>query len=384
MKKFILYPWMLSVTLISCQPEEEIPTDSSDPYPAITAATYLNPDDLPDYVNQSFPVFYDNGVFANFDNTPSDNMITNEGATLGRVLFYDVALSRNRSVSCASCHAPNEAFSDPSIFSTGFDGRQTDVHSMRLANARFYEGGSFFWDKRAATLEDQTTQPIQNELEMGFDASHGGMNTIIARLDSIDYYRELFELAFGDDEITEDRIQKSLAQFIRSIISVSSRFDEAYADVYDEQAPGNGIGIPFPDFTPAENRGKNLFLAPPANGGAGCAGCHIPPTFSLDETSLSNGLDAGETTVFKSPSLKTIENQQRFMHDGRFSSLSEVIEHYNSGIQEGPALDNRLRPGGTVMRLNFTATEKSDMLAFLLTLQDRDAMNADKYSNPFR
>ncbi|KAB2808037.1 cytochrome-c peroxidase [Phaeocystidibacter luteus] len=384
MKRVLIIP--LALSILACQPEDEQPVDNANPnqYAGIEAALNIDPENLPDYVNQQFPAFYDNDVFARFDNTPANNMITNEGATLGRVLFYDEELSFNGTVSCASCHTPNDAFSDPDQFSTGFEGGLTDVHSMRLANSRFYEGESFFWDKRAATLEAQTTQPIQNEVEMGFDASNGGIAALIAKMEDLDYYPELFELAFGDDQITEARMQFAMAQFIRSMISVNSKFDAGYAQVYNLNAPGNGIRADFPNFTAQENTGKGLFLDPPNAGGAGCAGCHVPPVFTLDVASRSNGLDAGETVVFKSPSLKTVEDGQHFMHDGRFSTLLEVVEHYDNGVLDGPALDNRLRPGGQPQQLNLTQVEKNALVAFLETLGDNTLMTDSKYGDPFK
>lgn len=387
MKSNALIPFaLLSMAMVSCSPEETEPIGSANPnqYAGIEAALNIDPDNLPDYVNQTFPAYYNNAVFDRFDNTPEDNMITDEAATLGRVLFYDTQLSINGTVACASCHAPADAFSDAGQFSTGFDGGLTGVHSMRLGNARFYEGENFFWDKRAATLEDQTTQPIQNEIEMGFDASNGGIQALIARMEGLAYYPELFELAFGDDAITEDRMQKAMAQFIRSMVSVNSRFDQGYAQAYNPQAPGQGIQADFPNYSVEENAGKTLFILPPNAGGAGCAGCHIPPTFTLDGASRSNGLDANETTVFKSPSLKTIEEGQHYMHDGRFSSLADVVEHYNSGVQNGPALDNRLRPGGQLQQLNLTQDEKNELVAFLETLRDPSLINDARFANPFK
>lgn len=383
--KFRLYQILPLVLLGACHPEGDDPITVANPqaWSGITSVLKIDPTDLPDYVNQAFPAYYNNAFFARFDNTPSDNMITDEGATLGRVLFYDVNLSRNKSVSCSSCHSPGDAFSDSQMLSSGFEGGQTSVHSMRLANARFYEAGTFFWDKRANTLEEQTTQPIQNETEMGFDSLHGGCESLLSRLDSTAYYPELFYLAFGDSTITEAKMQFALAQFIRSIVSVNSKFDEGYAQVYNPAAPGQGVGANFPNFTAEENMGKALFVGPPANGGAGCAGCHVPPAFTLDGAVLSNGLDAGETTVFKSPSLKTIEEGQHFMHDGRFATLAEVVEHYNSGIVNGPALDVKLRPGGQVLRLNLTQTEKDALVAFLLTLSDDVVILDERFSDPF-
>lgn len=386
MKTLFRISLLLAIGLQSCKSDVEPEQGNANPqeWDAVTSSLNIDPENLPDYVNQSFPNFYNNAFFARFDNTPANNMITNEGATLGRVLFYDVALSRNRTVACASCHAVSASFSDMNQFSTGFEGGQTDVHSMRLANARFFEAGTFFWDKRSTSLEEQSTQPIQNELEMGFDSIHGGMMEVISQLDTLPYYGPLFNLAYGDSTITEERIQWALAQFIRSIISVNSKFDEGYAQVYDPAIAGQGVGLAFPNYTAQENRGKGIFLGPPNTGGAGCAGCHVPPAFTLDGASLSNGLDAGETTIFKSPSLKTIEEGQHFMHDGRFSTLAEVVEHYDNGVQDGPALDTKLRPNGQPIVLNLTAAQKIDLIAFLLTLSDPTSLSDSKYTDPFR
>jgi cytochrome c peroxidase len=201
---------------------------------------------------------------------------------------------------------------------------------MRLVNTRYYAGASMFWDKRAATLEDQTTQPIQHAVEMGFDAAHGGIDSLIRKLQVLPYYPELFKMVFGSPDITEDRIQLALAQFIRSIESFESRFDEGFAQVFNPALPNANVGTDFPNYTAEENLGKTLFLTPPVAGGAGCAGCHSIPTFSLDVASRSNGLDAGETIIFKAPSLKNVGLESHFMHDGRLTSL-EALRQWCAG-----------------------------------------------------
>ncbi len=350
----------------------------------------LDMDNLDNYANPTFPVHYGPPVFAAFDNTPADNAVTDKGATLGRVLFYDKQLSINNTVACASCHMQALGFTDTAALSTGFDGvGLTGAHSMRLGNARFYPDSVMFWDKRAADLEAQSTQPIQNEVEMGYDAAHGGFDTLIPKLNALPYYPELFEFVYGDTIITEERIQLALAQFIRSMVSVNSKFDTGFAAVFNPQQPGANIGANFPNFTAQENRGKTLFLAAPNNGGAGCAGCHAPPTFGLNTNVNSNGLDAGETIIFKSPSLKNIALGGTFMHDGRFTTLAEVVEHYNSGVQVGPATDARLLlppggPGGPQpIRLNLVAADKAALVAFLQTLTDNVLIADAKFSDPF-
>ena len=183
------------------------------------------------------------------DNTPGNNPITNIGATLGRVLFYDVRLSVNNSVSCASCHVQANGFSDPNRLSIGFEGEFTGRNSMGLANARFYETGSFFWDERATTLEDQVLQPIQDAVEMGLT-----LDELESRLSQEDYYKVLFRLAFGDETITSERTALALAQFVRAMVSYQSKFDTGMAQINDPNTN-------FPNFSASENRGKQLFFS---------------------------------------------------------------------------------------------------------------------------
>lgn len=375
----------LAFIVFSCSDDND--TDVSTPN-VVTTTTYqeyitLDFDDLDSYIPINLPDHYND--IANATNTPANNPITNEGASLGRVLFYDENLSVNNTVSCASCHDQTRGFDDPNRFSTGFEGELTEAHAMRLLNAQYYLGENFFWDRRAETLETQTTQPIQNEVEMGFDAAHGGFDAVLEKLNNLEYYPELFTIVYGDATINEDRIQRALAQFIRAMVSYNSEFDDGFAQVYNPNAPANGIGQDFPNYTDQENQGKALFLDPPQQGGVGCAACHQPPTFALSQNSRSNGLDAGETIIFKAPSLKSAALSTHFMHDGRFSNLSEVIDHYNSGIQAGPALDNRLETPNTntPIQLNMSEEEQNALEAFIVTLSDFVIENDDRFSDPF-
>jgi len=254
---------------------------------------------------------------------------------------------------------------------------------MRLGNNRYYAPGTMFWNKRAASLEAQATVPIQNGVEMGFDPAHGGLAALTSSMNALPYYPELFRFAYGDATITEARIQNALAQFERSMITTGSRWDVGYATVYNAQAPAKNLDVDLPNFTTAENRGRHLFLAGLAQGGIGCASCHPPPTFALNANSLSNGLDAGEATIFKAPSLKNDEHGP-YMHDGRFATLAQVIDHYDHGIQDGPALDQRLRRNGAPIRLNLSANDKAAIAAFLSTLDDRSFFADSRFSNPFK
>lgn len=350
-----------------------------------TAAAMLTLDlaRLPDYT-PVLPASYDNAVAAT-DNTPANASRGNAVATLGRVLFHDRRLSINDTIACASCHQQALGFGDSRRFSLGFAGGSTTAHAMRLGNVRYWQPANMFWDRRAATLEAQATEPIRHPVEMGFTDAAGGLGAVTAKLQALPYYQELFTLAFGDANVTVGRLQSALAQFQRAMVSTASRWDAAYAQVYNPAAPDRGLGTPLPGFTVQENRGRQLFVAAPPQGGLGCAACHQPPTLSLAANSRSNGLDAGETVLFKSPSLKNVALSGAFMHDGRFATLEQVVDHYDRGIQDGPALDDRLRtPQGQPRRLNLSADDKAALVAFLRTLSDPALTTDTRFSSPFR
>ncbi len=370
-------------TALACS--DSGPGPDGERYPGVAAALNLNLDAPANYTNPAWPQYYDADA-RTLDNTPFANLGTDRGATLGRVLFHDVNLSISRTISCARCHTNGTGFADTARFSVGFDGRRTTAaHSMRLGNARFYRLGSAFWDRRALSLEEQATDAIQSPVEMGFDSAHGGMDAVIARMRGLAYYPELFTWAFGDSVISEIRIGRAIAQYVRSIVSLDSRFDREFAAVYDSTLPEKGVTRPFPGFTAEENRGKELYFTDTFEGGAGCGRCHRQPTFTLFAQSASNGLDAGETRIFKSPSLKNVALGGPYMHDGRFATLRQVIEHYVSGVQDGPALDGQLRNlGGTPQRLPLTEADKSALVAFLTTLDDPTLTADPKFADPFR
>lgn len=383
---FLLAPLTIAS---SCEKDAYVPTDTSE--------NVLNLPDLPyDYATINLPDHLINNVLlgpgqnaaVDNDNTPASNPTTNEGATLGRVLFYDKKLSANGTISCASCHQQEKGFSDDATFSVGFEGGTTRRHSMSLINAKWYDRGRFFWDERAATLEDQVLMPFQDPVEMGMS-----LRGVVSAVQSQSYYPELFEHAFGTPEIHSDRIAKALAQFVRSIVSINSRYDEGRQEV---NIPTND----FPNFSESENNGKRLFFRPVSLGGGGCIGCHSTEAFvNPDNGTTNNGLDETSTDdlgvfeairnpaflgAFKVPSLKNIALTAPYMHDGRFKTLEEVVEHYNSGIQDHPNLGNALKDeNGQPIRLNFTAQEKTDLVNFLKTLTDDQITNDVKFSDPF-
>lgn len=347
-------------------------------------------ENLPNYSNQAIPSYITR------DNT-NGNTITDEGATLGRILFYDTNLSSDNTIACASCHKQSVAFGDNPQVSTGVNG-VTGRHSMRLVNARFSDEDQFFWDERASTLEIQTTMPIQDHVEMGFSGENGDQNfaDLITKLEQTDYYSELFEFAYGTDEITEAKIQNALAQFIRSIQSFDSKYDVG-------RAQANNDGQPFQNFTDEENTGKQLFLAPPQfnnqgsriGGGLGCAGCHQAPEFSIDPNSLNNGVigtadnSGTDFTITRSPSLRDVVKADGtangpFMHTGTNTNFNLLLNHYNDiTIGANNNLDVRLRPGGNGQQLNLTQDERDAVFAFIKTLAGSDVYTNEKWSNPF-
>lgn len=364
-----------------------------DPY-ANVKATFGNSidlDNLANYANQTIPAYITR------DNT-AGNTITDKGATLGRVLFYDKNLSATNTISCSSCHQQANAFGDTNVASLGVNGTTTR-HAMRLINARFAVENKFFWDERAATLEIQTTQPIRNHSEMGYSGTSGDedFSNLVTKLSAIPYYKELFKFVFGTEDITENKIQLVLAQFVRSIQSFDSKYDTGRAQVAADNQP-------FPNFTNQENQGKQLFLAPPvfdavgsrSGGGIGCAGCHAAPEFDIAPNSGNNGIIgtiAGtgiDITNTRAPSLRDIVKQDGtlngpLMHTGIFTSLQTVIGHYGT-INLAPGntnLDPKLRPNGFGQQLNLTAPEVNALMAFLKTLSGSNVYTDSRWSNPF-
>jgi len=224
----LILPLVLAALAAACVDSEPLAPTVDEL--AITAALNINPRSLPNYANQALPAYYAGAVTREVVGLTA-NPITDAGATLGRVLFYDTQLSRTNNMSCASCHAQSLAFGDSAQFSVGYEGGLTGAHSMRLTNARFNASGRYFWDKRAPSLEAQTTEPVKDSIEMGFDASHGGITVMLARLQGLPYYPPLFRLAFGTDVITETRVQQALAQYVRSILATNSKWDAGFATI---------------------------------------------------------------------------------------------------------------------------------------------------------
>jgi cytochrome c peroxidase len=336
------------------------------------------------YSAPRLPAYFDETVAA-LDNSPPSNPVDDRAATLGRVLFYDLRLSTNDRTSCASCHQQRFGFADSMRFSNGISGAfTTDAHAMRLGNVRYWKPGTMFWDRRGASAEVQASHPIVNEVELGWGTTAGGIDGLIRKMRATAYYPDLFAWAFGSPEISETRIQLAIAQFVRAIVSSSSRWDSGYAKVFSPDAPNRALGVDLPNFTPEENRGRRLFMTAAGQGGAGCSSCHLPPTFALAADARSNGLDAGEKRLFKAPSLRNVGLTGPYMHDGRFATLSEVVDFYDRGIQDGPALDNRLRQGSGPRRLKLSPADRAALVAFLMTLTDTVLIKDPRFGDPFR
>lgn len=391
-KTILIFTLSLIAFIYACSKQD---TPTTDPYAAIKArfGTKIDPENLFNYAGQAKPGYITK------DNSQG-NSISNAKATLGRVLFYDKSLSIDNTVSCGSCHKQEFAFGDTALASNGVQGGVTGRHSMRLINTRFADEIKFFWDERAATLEAQTTRPIQDHAEMGFSGQNGraDINGLITKLSAIDYYKELFQFVYGNTTITEQRMQECLAGFVRSIQSFDSKYDIGRA-----AAPNDGA--PFQNFTAQENLGKQLFLQPPQfdatgsriGGGVGCQGCHRAPEFDIDPNSRNNavtrrlnnvpGLDLLNT---RSPTLRDAVNAAggsngAFMHSGVFPTLQNAIGHYNNidVVAGNTNLDPRLAPGGNGQRLNMTPAELNALIAFIRTLSGTNVYKDVKWSDPF-
>ena len=389
--QFLLFSGIV-LSLTSCNNDENY-TSITQSYPAVEAefGSSVDLNNLANYANQTIPGYITK------DNSGL-NPISDKGATLGRVLFYDKKMSATNTVSCSSCHKQEAAFGDNVIASTGVNGT-TGRHSMRLINSRFSTETKFFWDERAASLEIQTTMPIKDHGEMGFSGANGDLsiNDLITKLSAIDYYKELFKFVYGSEEITETKIQYALAQFVRSIQSFDSKYDIGRAS-----APNDGVN--FANYTAQENQGKNLFLTPPTfnasgvrtGGGVGCAGCHRAPEFDIDPNTRNNGIIGTisgvgiDITNTRAPSLRdlvkvdgTVNGQM--MHTGVITTLQAAIGHYGT-ITIAPGntnLDPRLMPGGNGQQLNLIATEVNAVIAFIKTLSGTNVYTDTKWSSPF-
>jgi cytochrome c peroxidase len=312
---------------------------------------------------------------------PSDNPLTVEGVKLGRMLFYEPMLSGDNSMSCASCHKQTTAFSDTNTFSIGIEGLPGGRQAMPVVNMA-WNTNEFFWDGRAHLLRDQSLKPIQDALEM-----NETLPNVIAKLQGSPMYVEQFRKAFGSDGIDTIRMSMAMEQFMNSIVSYKSKYDNYLA----------GIAT----LTEQEERGRFLFFteynpAFPDATGADCQHCHGGANFENDQY-MNNGLeddadftDLGRENVtnnpadrakFKVPSLRNVELTPPYMHDGRFNTLEEVVDHYNL-VTMSSTLDGSFMqqlPAG----LELTADDKAALVDFLKTLTDPTLATDPRFSDPF-
>jgi len=314
-------------------------------------------------------------------NIPIDNKLTYQGVKLGRMLFYEKMLSKDNSISCGSCHNQKTAFSDTSRLSKGVGGSLGKRHAMAVFNM-LWNSNEFFWDGRAHLLRNQSLMPIQDNLEM-----NETLENVVNKLNMNKLYSAQFNQAFGSSEITPEKISLALEQFINSIVSFNSKYDDYLA--------GKAM------LTTVEERGRFLFFTEynpsfPNESGADCQHCHGGANFENDKY-MNNGIDdntslndVGREAVtnnpndkakFKVPSLRNVELTPPYMHDGRFNTLEEVVNQYNlvkNSNYLDPAFQQQL-PNG----LQLNVADKAALVAFLKTLTDTKLISDSKFSNPF-
>jgi len=314
---------------------------------------------------------------------PEDNPMTKGGVYLGRKLFYEPRLSKGNQFSCANCHQQQLAFADATSFSMGIDGL-TKRNALSLANLLWVR--NFFWDGRVSSLEAQAVIPMTDPHEMGQPLS-----VSVEKLKKIPEYAQLFDCAFGSGEISEDKIVKAIAQFERTLISAHSPYDQYLQGTYQPSAQ--------------ELRGMNLFMTSPApdknSRGANCGQCHGTPKIykelfhnnGLDSVSKKDGgrmeytgqeIDHGR---FRVPTLRNIALTAPYMHDGRFKTLEEVVDHYNEHIQQGASLSKVIAEASNEVggkSLLLSAGEKKDIIAFLHLLTDSTFIANPEFADPGR
>ncbi|MCB0707325.1 MAG: cytochrome-c peroxidase [Saprospiraceae bacterium] len=312
---------------------------------------------------------------------PSDNPLSIAGVELGRMLFYEKMLSKDGSQACASCHLQTDAFTDIRQFSVGVEGLNGKRQAMAAFNLAWHQNG-FFWDGRAPGLRDQSLMPIQDPLEM-----NETLEGVILKLSGSTAYRDQFVRAFENGKINALNISLALEQFMFTIVSVNSRYDQfVKGEVELSESEQRGYDLFFTEYDPwgSEKGGE-------------CFHCHAGFNFTNDRF-MNNGLDAeaaftdegrfkvtgdpADRAKFKVPSLRNIALTAPYMHDGRFATLEEVLDHYIAGVKDSPTVDPlmqyNLNPG-----LDLDAQDKQDLINFLQTLTDLSLLDNAAYTNPF-
>jgi cytochrome c peroxidase len=312
----------------------------------------------------------------------ADNALTEQGVKLGKMLFFEPMLSKNEVMSCGSCHNQATGFSDIAQFSVGVDGLFGDRQAMAVFNLAWHTN-EFFWDGRANLLRDQALMPITDPLEM-----NETLDNVVAKLSASDLYPDQFIRTFGDQEITPEKMGLAMEQFMLSIVSGNSKYDRYQQGVEE--------------LTESEMRGLELFEMEynpffPDFSGADCQHCHGGPNFEND-LYMNNGLDSdaefqdigreaatgdpADKAKFKVTTLRNIALTPPYMHDGRFATLEEVVDHYNEGIKASSTADGAILATQTT-GLMLTDQDKTDLVNFLHTLTDESFASNTEYANPF-
>jgi cytochrome c peroxidase len=311
---------------------------------------------------------------------PTDYPLTVQRVTLGRSLFHDGQLSRTGTQSCASCHTQAAGFSDNRIYSIGVRGLPGKRQGMALINMAWHSRG-LFWDGRSPSLREQALHPIIDTLEM--DET---IDNVIKKLQASQWYREQFVRAFGNDSITPERIGIALEQFMLTLVSADSKYDRAVQGrVLLSESEERGRQLFFREFDPTYK-----------TKGAECFHCHAAPFFTNDRF-MNNGLDDDASFVdfgrelvtgrptdrarFKVPTLRNIARTAPYMHDGRFTTLEEVVHFYNTGVKKSstvdPLMQFNLKPG-----LNLSVQDEQDLVAYLKTLSDENFLTNPLFRMP--
>jgi cytochrome c peroxidase len=318
------------------------------------------------------------------DTVLDNNRTTDAGATLGRVLFYDRRLSITNTVACSTCHLQSHGFATPERFPTGALGVPLKRNAMALGNVRYNAQRSWFSDMRVHRLEELALQPIENAEELG-----SSLALAETKLRGTPFYASLFEAAFGSPDITRERIGLALGQFLQSLMTYRSRHDLAFNPMENEPYD------PTPVLTAQELRGFRIFDDNPRTR---CNSCH-DLRLGTNVWQANNGIDLvptdpgtldpamqrdGSVGVFRAASLRNIAVTAPYMHDGRFATLRDVIDHYDHGIQDSPNLDGILHSlAGGPVRMNLTEDEKDDLEAFFRAMTDDAFLTDQKFSSPF-
>lgn len=387
--RFILPLFGALLLLASCK-KEKFNFYYYEPEDYALISQYLNLPEVPDDYRAQLPRHISSMGL-------SPRPVDQDKAILGRVLFYDKSLSKDGKVSCASCHKQELAFSDDKKVSTGVFDRAGSRNSIALGsvlNFSAYYGtdlfGSagipFFWDNRAETASAQNLASMTNPDEM--DMTHA---EIVDAVQNKPYYKPLFKMAFDNETITSTRVSEAIAEFVNSLGSYKSKFDQEAEKAIGYNTFSNAEFNNFSGFTAQENLGKTLYLN-------NCASCHSNTQGRPPKMQANNGLDLATTDagvggitgqsadqgMFKVPLMRNIALTAPYMHDGRFATLEEVVEHYSSGIKAHPNLSPELRSGNSPKRMNFSDTEKQALVAFLKTLTDETLLTDVKFSDPFK